>query len=858
MHVRLMCLSACLLVGYHSSVVSANDQKPAPAGSYDIEALHQQVFGKKAQIPARFETTLRVGNIEKGTITVFSENRKQVSHVTATVLLQHLLPLAKGSAYQHLEQAVDEQKRLSFKALQAAGVTVKYNTSNLSLDVTIEAEQRKPGSIRLQHQRQRPTAPDDLVAPAAFSAYVNLYSSLSHQYNSDSELQDGLRLQAESNLNWDNFSIENRYSYNGSSGEVNRNFSRAVLDDKERMLRLQMGDVSTATQGFQQSETLLGIKIKKDFRIDPYFDGGVEVSREFVLDTDATVEVFVNEALKITRRLQAGEYTLDDLGIQSGSNDIRLKITDAFGKESEQFFSFFYDSRLVKPDVSRVALGIGMASYLESGEPSYEGNSYLASGFYETGVSETLTASASTKLTEDAQQYGLGVVMPTAVGNVKSTWGATRYKGETMGQAIQLQYTQSKELIDGQPSQVALSGEYRDKQFAALKYNSQSGDFQANDQQQGVKERYVGRISHSFGKGLTASLRAEYLSNHGSDEPQLSAGLNVRKQLTAGSQFTVDVGQKKQGNEETDRNLKVSYRTRIGDLQENPRYKTFTATYDEEDNSTLLGYQVQPRNVVGEGSLSGAANLLTRKGNHVLSGNLAYRDPAFEVTASHRVHQTTDNNDTLHHHSTVNVNTALVYADRTLAISRPVQNGFAIVKTDSVYEQPLALNSNGRFTHRIEDGDKLPDHYEAVLESGRTTVISNLVAYQYQALHIDDTELPVGNELAQSEFNLYPGYKSGYVLDVDVEQGYILDGTLLDNKNEVLKLAGGVLQRVGDDKREIAFFTNRSGRFRIPTVPGGAYTLLLNDYPKIRHPLQITEQSGKLYKLGQLSLNIEQ
>ncbi len=161
MHARLWCFLACLSIGYSYNAVAA-EQESGAATAYNADALYEKVFGKKAEIPAQFQATLRIDNVEKGKITVFSEDRKQVSHVAANVL-KPLTPFLKQAPHQQLQQAIDESKRLSIAALKTVDVTVKYNVSNLSLDLIIAAAQRKPGSIRLQTQQQRPAAPDNLI-----------------------------------------------------------------------------------------------------------------------------------------------------------------------------------------------------------------------------------------------------------------------------------------------------------------------------------------------------------------------------------------------------------------------------------------------------------------------------------------------------------------------------------------------------------------------------------------------------------------------------------------------------------------------------------------------------------------------
>src|SRR3546814_6965583 len=65
--------------------------------------------------------------------------------------------------------------------------------------------------------------------------------------------------------------------------------------------------------------------------------------RQIFVASPSTVEVLVNGAPYQTLDLQPGTYSLDDLPIQIGSNDVQLVVRDAAGREQVTRFDYFFD-----------------------------------------------------------------------------------------------------------------------------------------------------------------------------------------------------------------------------------------------------------------------------------------------------------------------------------------------------------------------------------------------------------------------------------------------------------------------------------------------------------------------------------
>jgi hypothetical protein len=102
-----------------------------------------------------------------------------------------------------------------------------------------------------------------------------------------------------------------------------------------------------------------------------------------------------------------------------------------------------------------------------------------------------------------------------------------------------------------------------------------------------------------------------------------------------------------------------------------------------------------------------------------------------------------------------------------------------------------------------------------------------------------------------------PSYKQGYILKAGGELGVIIDATLLDLSGQPLALKGGQLNALDVKRKPITFFTNRTGRIRLVSVPSGKYQLDLFDNKKeTKQVLNIPHKIGKTHNIGKIQIDM--
>lgn len=99
-----------------------------------------------------------------------------------------------------------------------------------------------------------------------------------------------------------------------------------------------------------------------------------------------------------------------------------------------------------------------------------------------------------------------------------------------------------------------------------------------------------------------------------------------------------------------------------------------------------------------------------------------------------------------------------------------------------------------------------------------------------QHISVDSAVLPDGFDLNATEFDLMPGYKSGYHIKVGGDKKASFSAILLDKNGQPLIMEGGqlVLQdSSATNNKPILFFTNNKGHMSVNGIDNGQYLIEL-------------------------------
>ncbi len=819
----------------------------------DLQAFYAKAFGTTRQLPSQLSVTLQLGNREIAQLKIYSDDRKKITHIETKPFLTVLKASLKPSYLKPLLVSLSDQQRTSFIALKKAGIRSHFDQANLSLQLKIPLKMRLPIPLTLGRKRKQKHYPADneLAQAATVSAYTNLDAKI--DYN-DSSHESKQRLQTSSILNIKGVVLENRTTYrNDRDQQWSRDSTRLVIDDPENLHRYTLGDINTEYRNYQQGIPIAGLRVEKMTALNPYLKTNSTSQYLFTLERDSEVRIYINGFLKDKKKLDAGEYSLTDLRLASGVNKIRLEITDKTGKTTEQSFSLLKDQNLLKSGTSAYALEVGVPSYRLAESYHYDRSAILVSGHYKTGLNDHLTAETSFLTDGKNIQVGINTLMPTPIGRVSGRLSQLKTSSNKQGYAAGFDYKYSPPLQKKDAVQFSVSGDYFDKEFTALSYSLDKQQLHSTDHES-VESRVYANIGKKIAKNLHANLNIQRETSYQQNDAVYSANIGLNKTFKKGGSVSAQL--RYQNNRQKDKSINLRLNMPLAKNNKKDRNKTLSSTYDSLDERLINSFFIRPKSNTGKDSLGASFSSYSRKGSHTLNANVSYRGEIAEIGFSQSVTKTEESAEKYRAHSNLRVKTALSFADGQFALSKPISDSFAIVTGPENQDKDIAV-IKGTTGFSRSQGKALPDHYQGLIQKNASPAVINISSYHYNTVNIDSTALPLGSDLESTEFAVKSSYKRGYLLKAGGEPGVIVDATLVDLSGKPLALKGGELIAMDAKRKPLTFFTNRTGRIRLISVPPGKYQLNLFEHKKeTKRVLNIPNKIGKIHSIGKVQIDI--
>lgn len=818
-----------------------------------LQSFYEKAFGKKRQLPSRLAVNLQLGNRDITQLNIYSDDHQNITHIETTPFLRVLNKTLKPKYLTPLSTYLSHQTRISLAYLKKTGMSTQFDQANLSLRLDIPIKMRLPIALSLGRKRKKKHYParHELVQAATVSAYTNFDAKIDYD---DSSYQNKQRLQTNSALNIKGVVIENRATWrNDQKNQWSRDSTRMVVDDPSTLHRYTLGDINTEYRNYQQGIALAGFKIEKKSALNPYLKKEASSDYLFSLTRNSTVKIYLNGFLKETKTLDAGEYQLTDLKLASGVNNIRLKITDNNGATSEQSFRLLNNQNILKAGASDYAMEVGVPSYRSNNKHHYDKSALIVSGHYKTGLSDHLTTDASIISDGKNHQIGINALVPTPIGSLSGRISQLKTVEKKQGYAAGFQYKYTPPAQQKDAVQFSVSGDYFDEEFTALNYSLEKKQLHSSNNQ-GIKSRVSANISKKLKKNLGATLNIQRETSYKTSDRHYSANIGLNQSLKKGGSVSAQL--RYQNNQQKDKSINLRLNFPLTRQNKKNRQTTVTTAYDSMDKQLINSFFISPKGNTGKDSISGSVSTYSRKGNHTLNANVSYRGNMAEIGVSQRLTKTKNSREKYTAHSNARVKTALSFADGQFAISKPINDSFAIVIGPENQDKDIAvIKGSGGFSHSQEK--ELPEYYDGLIQKNTSPAVINVRSYYYNTVNVDSTSLPLGSDINSTEFAVKPNYKQGYVLKAGGELGVIVDATLFDLSGQPLALKGGQLTALDIKRKPITFFTNRTGRIRLISVPSGKYQLELFDNKKeTKQVLNIPHKIGKVHNIGKIQIDM--
>jgi len=715
---------------------------------------------------------------------------------------------------------------LTQQAIEDSGFILKFDFSNFSLQISVPLKFISPRALTLKPDTRHLNA----EKIANLSGFTNLYSSLLHRkiIGLDKSSRQ-LAMRAEMALNWRGWVVENEVEYISEITEKDSSFrrlgTRLTHDMPFAGMRISVGDNYSSGSYFQSTSRFLGVSLAHDFALVSNKTIRPSASRSFTLESPSSVEVLADSKIISRLDLGVGTYSLNDIPLREGSNNISLRITDIAGVVQYIEFDVTTGLDLFAQGQLEYEIHLGIPSNLTE-RLEYSNDYPLLSSYLDYGVSPSWTAGLTLQMDEYVQQLGFKNIFATQLGKV-ALENAISFNDRT-GHAYRLLYSN---FYDSSPLQqnFSIGYEYSSKGFSSLGYRP---DIVTNTQFQ--EHLIQTNYSFAFDPSLQAAFYANLNRAHEQSYFDKSAGISFSGNLNS-SDWRYNFGvQFDEINKENSWGIQLSLSYKFSNpirakLSHQSRRK---ATRFELNHSSNHRYA---------GALSMRAGVERNDENAALFDITSqYSGNRFLFNLDHASSFEQLNSNNLSHQSRVSFASSLAFAETEWTIGKPINDSFALVTAHpSLKENKIILGKNKQ-------------QYRASNDQLNTILLSDVDSYTNSAISIDVENLPSGYDLGSGLIVLFPSYKSGHNLTVGTDENISVIATLIDRQEQPLILQVGVASCLKKPGKSYKFFTNKSGRFAITGLSPCRYTVKLNNSSNSKFLLDVIEgeqlqRKGKIY-----------
>lgn len=725
---------------------------------------------------------------------------------------------------EHGEFATIEQ-------LQAIDFNIDYDSASLSVIGRLPRSGAIP--IQLRRPDSSRTSPNGALPVSAFSAASTIIFRPTHQHVSASGNTGFQPLEAELRGffalgGFDGAAITYRFDYDGGADDAFRRRDLTLtIDDFDRALRFQAGDIRPTTFGFQSGVDLLGISLEKNYRaVQPFRNLRPSGRGSFTLETPARVYFEVNGIVVSTQDLDSGFYSISDFPFITGANDVRVVVEDELGRRELTRFSSYVDNLLLRSGLTTFGLSAGVQREQQSSgfQPNY-GDDWRVMGFVEHGLTESVTLSSQFEASSDGGLIGASGVVGTKIGLIAAEGSFTFDDNLESGYAAALRYTWRPQnaIMNIQPEFDAQFS-YINDHFASL------GDFRAPRR---GEYNFTGRALFRFNRnalsfagswrdvdGTTSNTGSVFLTR---PLGRVSASLGVQTRASSSS-----------GERETRVLLNLSRSFgRAGIIQ-------------ARGASNPLDLELEYRKVTTRdvGQLGARFSVGHMDGLEELQAELNYIHTRGEFSIRNDT-QTSQFSDNISSSQTRGrAAFGFGFADGTFGAGRPILDNFVIFKRHA------SLSDSKINIRRSDDGP-----LSGILGNGVPIIVPLAGAYRPQRHIIDAESLPDGYDIGDSAVKTFPPHHSGAVKTVGSNASNAALGVLRTADGEPLVLeVGQFVPFEIEGQSAVDFFTNRTGRFVAERLAPGYYDIILNSNDRLVGRILIEEGDSGIIDLGTLTV----
>jgi outer membrane usher protein len=692
---------------------------------------------------------------------------------------------------------VDENFKISFSTVN----------QSIYLEVALPLLRRKYSDVR------RPKVAGyahggKKIKPENFSGYLNVEAGFRNRHSFINQFNPtGIS-------NFGNFNccvhykdtVFTGFGYFLANNTLGINPGNAVLTKqfKESRSSFSLGSINPLGIAFQGSSPLIGLNISKDSQLFTDPTVGAMSRHDIFLNAPSEVRIIVN-GIDVNRLdLPAGNHTLQNFPLAQGLNNVVLKITGATGEEREVDLSMFYNPSLKKIGEieTNVSLGIPAYNVTKGAGGFYRMDpSFAVTGYVKGGVFNYLTLGGYFQLMEE--NYFTGIQGVVANPYLKSIIEC----GLSGKKEIYPSYKLRVALLQSDTMRLPFS-------WSMVFENSQPGFryFGGSNIAEKLSYQFSGSMGFNGLKAISINVTGQYgvfFDVGHKYSIQSTVSIRPKSWLSLRGMIRYDESDTTPGKIETAINFDLS-----------PKYNDFgTKTNYNTKQKAVSSVLTYNKALLGNRSIYGSVGYNDAPGSGQVEGQLTYEGSMARFSGSQQLYKSSSNVvDSTVAVTNINAGTALVFAGKTVALSRPLRDSFVVIKPNKYMKGKNVIVNPSK------------ERYLAKASYLRPSVIP-LHSYSDKDISMITGDGSYGGEFEDTSYHLTTLNRSGSVVEVGSPSTYIVEGVMYTDGRVLQEVTGMFISNftINGKPLKVKFFTDEEGVFQIGKIVPGSYTIAFVD-----------------------------
>lgn len=615
---------------------------------------------------------------------------------------------------------------------------------------------------------------------ASFGGFLN-YSLL---YSRD-EVEDEFNTLAEIGIFKDYWLFKNSFVYKNNPLDTENKFLRVEsvfeLEFPDKFWRLTLGDTTTPSNSLNNSLRFGGLSFGTNYTSRPDFVYWNSPVLQGSAAVPSTVDLYLNGVKLYQENVAPGSYSLPTSGLLNKSGNAQIVVEDILGNRTVRNFPIYINSRLLKPNLDEFNISIGKLRYgYDEVESDYR--DLFGKFLYRRGINNYTTLGTDMLYSDKVQNVGMlwtqaikNYVLLDTVLSGSQTDENTGYAGSL---GVSRDFTNWSVGIQSQ----LYSKEYRYLDFAdVLSYKKMTNIFYLT----------VANLGYFDSLGMSYIDQTYYKNDELSLDDRKVLNMSVGKKITPKLDFTL--GYFKDFGDDKDSGFNIAFNYNWGDR------RRVNLEHYSQNESTRLNYT---KTTIGQEGFDYTVGI-----NHIdndvnLNGYGLWKTNIGDLRLSHDEYR----DGRL---SQINFNGALVWLGNQVALTKYVNNAFALLNTSDHADLDIYRSSS-------LVGKTDPKGY---------MFVHNIIPYIQYDLSFDQNQLNMDETFDYSSKKIVGLDQRGYRVDFPIYKTKRIAVRLTDSQQQLLVRGAQV---VVNEKNAEPYFVDSKGVVYVYVTQAGMYKFFVN------------------------------